>query len=92
MNATGKNGTPVSGQQVIVGKLTAIGKRHITLGAGTQVLLPDHHLPKDIEVGMSLTLVVTRQNGGGLVAERIVRFDDGKLFTCGPETLEQENA
>jgi hypothetical protein len=47
-------------QHVIVGKLTAIGKRHITLGAGTQVLLPDQRLLNGIEVGMSLTLVVTR--------------------------------
>jgi len=73
---------------VIIGKLTAIGKRYITLGARTQVLLPDRHLLKGIEVGMSLTLVVTRQNYGGMVAERIVRFDDGKLFTRAPENQE----
>lgn len=85
MNTTGKNGTPVSRQHVIVGKLTKIGKRHITLGAGTRVLLLDQRLLDGIEVGMSLTLVVTRQNGGGMVAERIVRFDDGKLFTRAPE-------
>jgi hypothetical protein len=85
MNTTGKNGTHVSRQQVIVGKLTAIGKRHITLGAGTRVLLPDQRLLDGIEVGMSLTMVVTRQNGGGMVAERIVRFDDGKLLTRAPE-------
>ena len=82
---TRNNGKAPSGQHVIVGKLTAIGKRHITLGAGTQVLLPDQRLLDGIEVGMSLTMVVTRQNGGGMVAERIVRFDDGKLFTRAPE-------
>ena len=75
------NGKLVSGQQhVIVGKLTAINNRHIIVGAGTQILLPDQQLLKGIEVDMSLTLVVTRQNGG-FVAERIVRFDDGTLFT-----------
>ncbi len=87
MNTTGKNWRPPSGQHVIVGKVTTIGKRHITLGAGTLILLPDQRLVKGIEVGMSLTLVVARQKGGGMVAERIVRFDDGKLFTRAPENL-----
>ena len=82
---TTNNGKAPSSQHVIVGKLTAIGKRHITLGAGTRVLLPDQRLLDGIEVGMSLTMVVTRQNGGGMVAERIVRFDDGKLLTRAPE-------
>jgi hypothetical protein len=85
MNTNGKNGT---GRHVVVGKLTAIGKRHIILGAGTQILLPDQRLLNGIEVGMNLTLVVVRQNGGGMVAERIVRFDDGKLFARAPENLE----
>jgi hypothetical protein len=81
---TTNNGKAPSNQHVIVGKLTAIGKRHITLGAGTKVLLPDQRLLDGIEVGMSLTLVVTRQNGV-MFAERIERFDDGKLFARASE-------
>ena len=84
METTGKNRTPVSDQQVMAGKLTAIGKRHITIGAGTHVLVPDQRLLDGIEIGMSLTLIVTRQNGV-LVSERIVRFDEGTLFTRAPE-------
>jgi hypothetical protein len=83
MDTKGKNGSPVSGQQVVVGKLTAIGKRHIVLGAGTHISLPDQRLLEGIEVGMSLTLVVTRQNGQ-VIAERVVRFEqDGQIVTLG---------
>jgi len=84
MNTNREKGKPASGQHVIVGKLTAINNRHIVIGAGTRILLPDQRLLKGIEVGMSLTLVVTRQNGG-LVAERMVRFENGTLFTRVPE-------
>lgn len=83
MNAQRKNGNPSSRQHVIVGKLTGIGKRHITLGAGTQISIPDQRLLDGIEIGMSLTLVVARRNGA-MIAERIVRFDEGTLFTRGP--------
>lgn len=33
---------------------------------------------------MSLTLIVTRQNGG-MIAERILRFEDGTLSTRVPQ-------